>query len=401
MNGQEYYNSRRMSAQDALKKIKPNSRVVFGHCIGEPIALVDVMVKNKEWFSNIEIVHMVAMGKGEYTLPEMQGHFRHNSFFVGGCTRQAVNEGRADFTPCFFYELPSLFRSEDFHIDVALVQVSPPDAFGYVNLGVSADYTIAAIEQADLVIAQVNKHMPVTTGQTYIPVTDIDCFVEIDEPLRELPIASVTDVELQIGKNCAELIDDGSTLQLGIGSLPDAVLMSLTDKNDLGIHSEMISDGVVNLIENGNVNNSKKSIHKGKSVVSFLMGTKRLYDFVHENPGVEMYSVDYVNNPVVVMQNYKIISINSCVQVDLMGQVCSESVGLKQISAVGGQVDFVRGANMAVDGKSIIAITSTAAGGKLSKIVPFLDEGATVTTSRTDVNYIVTEYGAAKLKGQT
>ncbi len=401
MKYENMYKDKCVSAEVALKNIAPNSRVVMAHCIGEPMALIDVMMENKQWFKNVEIVHMVPMGKSEYVLPGMQENFWHNSFFVGGTTREAVNTGRADFTPCFFHELPGLLRSEDFKVDVALVQVSPPDKFGYVNLGLSADYTVAAVETADIVIAQVNKFSPVTHGDTFVHINDIDYFVEMDAPLKELALAKITDVEMQIGKHCATLIEDGSTLQLGIGSLPDAVLMALTEKNDLGIHSEMISDGVIDLIERGNINNKKKTLHKGKSVVSFLMGTKRLYDFVDRNPGIEMLGVDYVNDPYVIRQNYKMISVNSCVQVDFFGQVVSESVGSKQISAVGGQVDFVRGTNMAKDGKSIIAISSTASGGKFSKIVPFLDHGAAVTTSRYDVNYIVTEYGIAKLKGQT
>ena len=400
MDWKTYYKERCVDAEYALKKIKPDTRLVLGHAVGEPMYLVDVMVKNREWFKNLEILHMVAMGKGEYTHPGMEPYFRHNSFFVGACTRQAVNEGRADFTCNFFYYLPILLRSKDFPVDVAMVQVSPPDKFGYVSTGVSVDYTIAAIEKADLVIAQVNENMPRTFGQSFVHVSDIDYFIEHDEPLTELKPGEITDVEKQIGAHCANLVEDGSTLQLGIGSLPDAVLLFLKDKNDLGIHSEMLSDGVVGLIEEGIVNNKCKAIHKGKSIVSFLMGTRRLYDFVDNNPSIEMYPVDYVNNPVVIMKNSKMVSINSCVQVDLMGQVASESVGLKQISAVGGQVDFVRGANMG-GGKSIIAMPSTAGGGRFSKIVPFLDHGAAVTTSRNDVNYIITEFGIAQLRGQT
>ena len=400
MNWKAYYDERCVAAEDALKHIKSGDRVVFGHCIGEPMYLVDVMVKNKDWYEDVEIVHMVAMGKGEYTQPGMEKHFRHNSFFVGACTRKAVNEGRADFTPCFFYELPSVLRKDDFKVNAAMVQVSPPDEFGYVSLGVSVDYTLAAIEQADTVIAQVNENMPRTFGSSFVHVSDIDWFVEKTEPLVELQPPNITEIEKRIGEHCASLIEDGSTLQLGIGSIPDAVLLFLKDKKDLGIHSEMLSDGVVGLIEAGIVNNRQKSIHKGKTIVGFLMGTRKLYDFVHNNPGIEMHPIDYVNNPTVIMKNYKMVSINSCVQVDLMGQVASESIGLKQISAVGGQMDFVRGANMAEGGKSIIAIPSTA-NGKFSKIVPFLDEGAAVTTSRNDVNYVITEYGIAQLKGQT
>ena len=401
MDWKAEYNAKCVSAEQALKHIRPHSRVVFGHCIGEPMALVDAMVKNYKQFVDVEIVHMVAMGKGEYCKPHMKGHFRHNSFFVGACTRDAVNDGRADFTPCFFSQLPGLLCSEEFKVDAAMVQVTPPDENGYGSLGVSVDYTKAAVEQAEVVIAQVNENMPRTMGRSSVHVSEIDWFVQISEPLIELTPPEISDVEKQIGKNCADLIENGATLQLGIGSLPDAVLLFLKDKRNLGIHSEMLSDGVVELIESGVVNNAAKTIHNGKTVVSFLMGTRKLYDFVDGNESIEMYPVDYVNDPTVIMKNHKMVSVNSCVQVDLMGQVASESVGSKQISAVGGQVDFVRGANMAVGGKSIIAIPSTAGSGRFSKIVPILDEGATVTTSRNDVNYIVTEYGAAQLKGKT
>jgi 4-hydroxybutyrate CoA-transferase len=243
--------------------------------------------------------------------------------------------------------------------------------------------------------------MPRTMGDSFVNISDIDCFIEASCPLVELKPPKITDIERAIGENCASLIEDGSTLQLGIGAIPDAVLLFLKEKKDLGIHSEMISDGVVELVEAGVITNRMKSIHKGKIVVTFLMGTKRLYDFVNSNPMVEMYPVDYVNSPRVIMQNYKMVSINSCVQVDFMGQVSSESIGLKQFSGVGGQVDFVRGASMATGGKSIIAMPSTASGGRISKIVPLLDEGAAVTTSRNDVQYIVTEYGIAELRGKS
>lgn len=400
-NWQQYYESRLISAEDALKKIKPGSRVILGHCVGEPAGLVEVMVKNKDWFRDIEIVHMVAMGKGQYTLPEMEGYFKHNSFFVGTCTRDSVFKGFADYTPCFFHEVPKVFRSKGFKLDVALVQVTPPDKFGYISLGVSADYTVAAVQEADIVIAQVNENMPKTYGDTYIHISEVDYFVEITEPLIELIPSKITDIEKKIGENCASLIENGSTLQLGIGSIPDAVLIFLKDKKDLGIHSEMLSDGVIDLIEQGIVNNRCKTLHKGKSIVSFIMGTKKLYDYIDDNNSIEMHVVDYINDPTVIMKNYRMVSINSCVQVDLMGQVASESIGLKQISGVGGQVDFVRGASMADGGKSIIAISSTAAGGKISKIVPFLDQGTAVTTSRNDVDYIITEYGIAHLKWKT
>ena len=298
-----------------------------------------------------------------------------------------------------FFRVPALFK-EDLPVDVALIQVSIPDEHGFCSFGVSNDYTKPAAKYAKLVIAEVNNKMPRTMGDSFIHVSEIDYIVESNHQIIELKPPKIGDVEKAIGEHCASLIEDGSTLQLGIGAIPDAVLLFLKDKKDLGIHSEMISDGVVELVEAGVITNKAKTIHPGKIVVTFLMGTQRLYDFVNNNPMVEMYSVDYVNDPTVIMKNSKMISINSCVQVDLMGQVASETVGLKQISGVGGQVDFVRGSNMCIDGKSIMAMSSTAAQGKISKIVPLLDEGSAVTTGRNDVNYVVTEYGIAKLKGK-
>ncbi len=401
MGWQEYYRERCTTAVEAVKKIKSGDRVVFGHAVGEPSALIDALVENRENYRNVEIVHMVCMGKGEYCKPDMAPYFRHNSLFVGGLARSAVSEGRGDYTPCYFSEIPGLFKNGILPVDVALLQVSPPDIHGYVSLGVSVDYGKAALQSAKTVIVQVNDRMPRTLGDTFVHVTDIDCFVEISAPIIELQPPRITEIEREIGKHCAELVEDGSTLQLGIGSLPDAVLLFLKDKKDLGIHSEMISDGVLELIDSGVVTNKLKTLHKDKIVVSFLMGTSRLYEYVNDNPLFYMAPVDYVNNPVVIAQNNKMVSINSCVQVDLMGQVASESIGLKQISAVGGQVDFVRGANMATGGKSIIAMPSTADGGRISKIVPLLDTGAAVTTNRNDVGYIVTEYGAAYMKGKS
>ncbi len=397
----QYYAAHKMNARKAVEYIKSGDRVVIGHAVGEPEYLINAMVANRESYRDVEIVHMVCMGRGEYLSKGMEKHFRHNSIFAGGPSREAIWEGRGDYTPCYFSEIPSLFSSGPLPADVALIQVSPPDHAGYCSLGVSVDYTITAARYAKITIAQVNRHMPRTLGDSFIHVTELDAIVEQDAPVIELKPAVITKVEEKIGKNCASLIGDGATLQLGIGSLPDAVLHSLKDKKDIGIHSEMISDGVVDLVHAGVINCARKTLHKGKIVVSFLMGTRKLYDFVDDNPMVYMAPVEYVNDPYVICRNDNLISINSCVQVDLMGQVCSESIGLKQISAVGGQVDFVRGANMSKGGKSVIAMLSTAAGGKVSKIVPFLEQGAAVTTNRNDVSYIVTEYGIASLKGQT
>ena len=285
-------------------------------------------------------------------------------------------------------------------LDVAMVMVSPPDENGMCSLGVSVDYTQEAVKQARTVIAQVNPQMPWTGPHSLVRVEDLDCIVEHEAPLIELQPPKIGEIERAIGEHCASLIPDGATLQLGIGAIPDAVLLFLKDKKDLGIHSEMFSDGVVALAEAGVITNAKKTLHPGKFVVTFLMGTRRLYDFVDHNPDVDMYPVDYVNNPFIIAQNDNLISINSCVQVDLMGQVASETIGPRQISGVGGQVDFVRGASASKGGVSIMAMPATVKG-KISKIVPLLDEGAAVTTSRNDVDYIVSEYGVAALKGQT
>lgn len=401
LNWQAHYNSRIVTAEEAVKNIKSGDRVVLGHACGEPRILPEVMVKRAEELENVEVVHMVAMGKGLYAQPEMEGHFRHNGLFIGGPTRKAVTEGRADYTPCFFSEIPTLFRDGKMPIDVALVVVTPPDQYGFCSLGVSVDYTMQAIQSAKLVIAEVNPNMPRTYGNSFVRVEEIDYFVPSEMPIIELPKPNIGPVETEIGRNIAKLIDDGATLQLGIGAIPDAVLNFLTDKHDLGVHSEMFSDGVMELAKNGVVNCAKKTLHPGKMVVTFLMGTKALYEWVNENPAVEMYPVDYVNDPYVVMRNDNLVAINSALQVDVLGQVAADTLGPVQFSGVGGQVDFVRGAARSKGGKSIIALPSTAAKGKVSRIVALLDKGAAVTTSRNDIDYVVTEYGIAALRGKT
>lgn len=400
MGWKEYYQDHTMSAEEALKKIPDGGRVVFGHSAGEPEYLVDTLSDHPDWFKDVEICHMVSLGQNAYVAEGMQEHFRHNSWFASGGTSQAILDGRADYTPTFFFEVPKMMR-EYLPTDVALVSITPPDEKGLVSLGVSCDYTVEAVRSAKLVIAQVNDQMPWVYGDTVLPIYEFDCFVEHSEPLPESKPAKIGEVEEAIGKNCASLIQDGDTLQLGIGAIPDAVLAQLGDKKDLGIHSEMFSDGVVDLANAGVITNARKTLKPGKFVVTFLMGTKKLYDFADHNPAVEMGTVDYVNNPRIVCQNDDIVCINSAIQVDFMGQVCAEAIGPKQISGVGGQVDFVRGASMARNGRAIIAMPSTAAHGKISRIVPLLDKGAPVTTSRNDVDYVITEYGIAHLKGKT
>ena len=400
-NWQEHYRSKMTSATEAVKAIKSASRVVIAHACGEAQALSAAMVARASELENVEVVHMVAMGKAEYCKPEMSKHFRHNSLFVGATSRAAINEGRGDYIPCFFSEIPRLFKEGYLLVDVAMIQVSPPDAHGYCSLGVSVDYTKPAAESAQIVIAQVNKNVPRTLGDSFMHVSQFNYIVEFDEPLIELPKPKITEVEENIGQNVAKLIEDGSTLQLGIGAIPDAVLGYLKEKRDLGIHTEMFSDGVVELYEAGVINNQAKTLHKGTMVATFFMGTKKLYDFVNDNPAVAMFPVDYVNDPFVISQNYKMVSINSALQVDLTGQVCADTLGPKQYSGVGGQVDYVRGSSRSKEGKSIIALPATAGGGKYSRITAVLDAGAAITTSRNDVDYVVTEYGIASLRGKT
>lgn len=400
MNWRTVYKEKTTTAAEAVTRIKSGDRVSIAHSVGEPAHLVAAMLANREACRDVEIVHMVPMSKAEYAQPGMEPYFRHNSLFVGGATRETVNSGHGQFTPCYFSEIPNLFH-RTLPLDVALIHVSPPDEHGYCSCGVAVDYTCESAARAPVVIAQVNSHMPRTLGDTCVHVSKMTCIVPHDEPLTELPPPRISDVEKAIGENCARLIKDGDCLQLGIGAIPDSVLLFLKDKKDLGIHSEMFSDGVVELAEAGVVNHSKKNFMPGKAVVTFLMGTRRLYDYVNNNPAVNMFPATFVNNPQVAGKNDNLVSVNSCVQVDLLGQVCSESVGMTQISAVGGQVDFVRAAALSKGGRSIIAMPSTAAGGKISKIVNFLDQGAAVTTSRYDVEYVITEHGIANLKYRT
>ncbi|MDR0593586.1 MAG: hypothetical protein LBG60_10115 [Bifidobacteriaceae bacterium] len=400
MDWRAHYREHLVTAERAVAHIESGDRVVVHHACAEPTALIDAMVARAEAYSDVEIVHMVPMGRAPYCAPGLEPHFWLNSVFNGGPTRKAIAEGRGDYTPVFFHQFPQLLRTA-LPVDVALLNVSVPDGRGYCSLGVGVDYSLAAAQAAKKVIAQINPQMPRTLGDCFINVTDLDAIVEVDAPVIELAPPNVSAVEAAIGRNCASLIRDGDCLQLGIGAIPDAVLRELGSFKDLGIHSEMFSDGVVDLVERGVVNNAKKTLHRGKSVATFLMGTRRLYDFVDDNPTVHMAGVDYVNDPRVIGQNDNLVSINSCVQIDLQGQVVSSSVGLRQISGIGGQADFVRGAAMSRGGRSIIACPSTAQGGRISKIVPFIDQGSAVSTMREDVEYVVTEHGIAHLWGLT
>lgn len=399
-NWKDNFLERIVTPEQAVRHIKSGDRVVVGHACGEPSALIEALVNRAPELEGVEIVHMVAMGPAKYAQPGMEKSFRHNALFIGASTRKAYEDKRADFTPCFFSEIPRLFRDNILPVDVALIQVTPPDEQGYCSYGISVDYTQAAAECAKLVIAQVNSSMP-RTGGAKIHLREIDVIVKKNEPLIELKMPKVGEVERAIGEHVAELVQDGATLQLGIGGIPDAVLLFLKGKKDLGIHSEMFSDGVVALAEAGVITNRKKTLNPGKFIAAFLMGTRKLYDFVNNNPRVELHPVDYVNDPYVIGQHEMMISINSALQIDLMGQVNAEMIGPRQFSAVGGQVDYVRGTSRSLKGKSIIALPSLASGGKISRITCELDRGAAVTTSRNDVHYVVTEYGAVDLRGKS
>lgn len=344
---------------------------------------------------------MVYLGSGEYLQPGMEKHFRHNALFVGGPARKAIAENRADYTPAFFSDVPHMFRNGELPVDVFAFTCSPPDERGYVSIGLSCDYGWQAAKSAKTVIAEVNPNMPRTFGESFIHVTDIDGFLLSWEPLPEAKPPRITEEDKKIGKYIADLVHDGDCLQLGIGAVPDAVCSFLGDKKNLGLHSEMFSDGVLPLFEKGVINGSCKQRDVGRACVTFLMGSRKLYDFVNNNPMIQMMPVDVCNNPAIISQNDNVVSINSCVQVDLQGQVCAEAIGLKQISGIGGQMDFVRGANLSKGGRSIIALHSTTKDESESKIVTTITTGGPVTTSRCDVNYIVTEYGVAQLRGQT
>jgi 4-hydroxybutyrate CoA-transferase len=393
------YKKKLRTAQDAVKIVKSGNRVVFSHACGEPRLLPGALVGRASELEDVEIVHMVPMGEALYCRPEYARSFRHVALFSGAPTREAIWDNRGDYIPYVFSEIPLLFNTM-LPVDVAMVSVSPPDNNGFCSLGVSVDYTKRAVESAKTVIAEVNKTMPRTHGDSFIHVSDIDYFVEVDLPIAELKSVELTEVEKNIGKHAAELIDDGCCLQLGIGGIPDAVLFYLTGFKDLGIHSEMISDGVKNLVDKGVITGRRKTLHKGKIIVNFLMGTRSFYDWADDNPMIEMRTVDYTNSPYIIAQNKKMIAINSALEVDLLGQVCADTMGPKQFSGVGGQLDFVRGARLSEGGKAIIALPSSAKG-SISRIVPTLKVGAAVTTSRNDVDYVVTDFGIASLKGKT
>jgi len=397
---QDRYKEKIRTANQAISTIRRGDKVFIGSGAAEPQILVKSLIESAGRLADTRIMHIMTLGVAPYTEEKFTDQFRHNAFFIGANTRTAVAEGRADYTPVFLSEIPALFRTGLVPIDVALIQVSPPDKHGYCSYGVSTDVVKSAAESATKVIAEVNSKMPRALGDCFISMDDIDMAIPVDVPLLASKRDRADDVARRIGKNIADLIEDGSTLQMGIGTIPDSVLYYLTGKKDLGIHTEMFSDGLMDLVGKGVVNNSRKVIHPGKTIASFCIGSQALYDFVDDNPAIEFHPTEHTNDPFIIAQNEKMIAINSAIEVDLTGQVCADSLGTMFYSGIGGQVDFVRGAARSKGGKPIIALPSTAKGGTVSRISVHLHEGAGVVTTRGDVHYVVTEYGAAYLHGK-
>lgn len=389
-----------VSAEEALKVVKSNDKIYLHAAAAAPTVLIKALAERHEELRNVEICQLHTEGEAPYANPEYKESFHVNSFFIGRNVRHTLAAGNGSYTPVFLSEVPNLFKRNIVDIQVALIHVSVPDQHGYCSLGVSVEATLAAIDNADYVIAQVNKQMPRTFGDGIIHYSEIDAFVEVDEPLPSHPATEPTEIEAKIGDYVAELIEDRSTLQMGIGNIPNAVLSRLHNHKDLGLHTEMFSDGVIDLILKDVINGNYKGINPGRAMATFLMGSKRLYDYVDNNPFVEMRSSDFVNDVSIIKQNPRMVAINSAIEVDVTGQVCADSIGTKMYSGVGGQMDFIRGASLSEGGKAIIALPSVTKKG-LSRIVPTLKAGAGVVTTRAHIHYVVTEFGVANLYGKT
>ncbi|MFL6194244.1 MAG: acetyl-CoA hydrolase/transferase family protein [Thermoanaerobaculia bacterium] len=394
------YAAKIATAEDAIRLVPPRKRILIGSGCAEPGRLVEALVSHGDHLEANEIVHLMTLGSAPYVQPGLEHRFRHTAFFIGANVRQAVQEGRADFMPVFLSEIPHLILSGRVGIDVALIQVSPPDRHGFVSLGVSVDIVRAAVDTATIVLAEVNPNMPRTLGDSFLHVDRIAALIPVDDPLPERLPEPLDDVVREIGRNVASLIPDGATLQLGIGKIPDAVLAALGDRHDLGIHTEMLSDGVMHLAEAGVVTGRRKNFLPGKLVTSFVMGTRRLYEWIHDNPLIEMRPSIFTNDPFQIARNDNMVAINSALAVDLTGQVAADTVRGRFFSGIGGQVDFIRGAARSKGGRPIIALPSTAKGGTVSRIQAVFEEGTGVVTSRGDIHYVVTEFGIADLWGK-
>jgi len=403
VNISEIFRKKTVTAEQAVSAIQSGNRVFLtGNC-SVPQTVLNALVKRAPELHDVEIVQVLTVGTADYVAPEMAGHIRVNTLFISDNVRKAVNEGRADFTPCFLSEIPLLFKNRHLPLDVALIHVAPPDEHGFCSLGVEVGVTKTAAQSAKLVIAEVNPHMPRTLGDAFVHISKINSVVPVDYALPETPMADPSALAQAIAKNIASLIPDGATLQMGIGGIPDAVLRQLVNHQHLGVHTEMFSDGIIDLVESGVVDGEKKTLHPGKIIAGFMLGTRRLYDFVDDNPVVEMHPTEYVNDPFIIARNEKMVAINSAIEVDLTGQVCSDSIGTRFYSGVGGQVDFIYGASRSNGGVPIIALPSSATvkGEVVSKIVPTIRTGGGVVTTRSHVRYVVTEHGVADLYAKT
>lgn len=404
MSWMKTYESRVTTADEAIAAgVESGDRIFLtGNC-SVPQKLMEALVDRAPNLQDIEICHALTLGSGDYVAPEMEGHIRANSLFIGPNVRKAVQEGRADFTPVLLSEFTLLFKNNVLPLDVAFVHLSPPDEHGFCSYGIETGLTKSPAESADIIIAEVNENMPRCLGDSFIHVSNIDYIVPVDYPLLELPMSEggLSDMHIKIGEYIADLIPDGATMQMGIGAIPDAVLKFLHDKRDLGVHTELFSDSVIDLVEAGVLTNARKTLHPGKITAGFMIGTHRLYEWAHDNPLIELHRTEYINDPFVIAQNDRQVAINSAIEVDLTGQVCADSIGPKLYSGVGGQLDFIYGASRSDGGVPIIALPSTVKGKGISRIVPMLKRGAGVVTSRYHVHYVVTEYGVANLYGKT
>lgn len=401
MKSQSLLQSKIRTADEAVESIKSNSRIYLGGGTGIPLVLEAALVKRAAELRNVEVVHVATFAGGKYLDAAYARSFRHRALFIGPNARQAINEGRADYMPIFLSQAPGLFKNSALPLDAALIQVSPPDAHGYCSYGVEVGVTKPAAEAAKLLIAEINPLMPRVLGDSFIHIKHIDIAVEVDYPLPEAEFRELTPAQERIGEHIAEMIPDEATLQLGIGAIPNAVLRKLDGKQHLGIHSELFSDGVIELVEKGVITNERKSLHPGKTVAGFVFGSQKLYDFVHDNAMIELHPSSYVNDPFIIAQNSKMIAINSAIEIDLTGQVVADSIGDCLYSGIGGQIDFIRGAVRSPGGMAIVALPSTAKGAELSRIVARLKPGGGVVTSRGDVHYVVTEHGVASLHGRS
>ncbi len=397
VNWKEYYQSRKVPPNEAIEHIKSGQRIFLDGNAAMPWALIRALKEKAQKLENIELNHLLTFGEDPFEGIES---VRHNAWFIGPSIRKKVNQCKSDYIPIFLSEIAKLVRSGNWTIDVALIHVSPPDRYGYMSYGIETSITKPCTEMARLVIAQVNKKMPRALGDSFIHVSQVDYFVEHDEDLFELKPVEPSETEKQIAENVSKLVDNGATLQLGIGGIPNAVLKALENHLDLGIHTEMFSDGILPLLEGGVITNQKKGVHRGKIISGFCIGSKDLYNYIDNNPLFEFHPSHYTNDPFLISQNYKMTAINSAIEIDLTGQVCADSMGDRIYSGIGGQVDFIRGAARCPEGKPIIALPSTAKNGTISRFVPFLTKGAGVVTSRGDVHWVVTEYGAVNLFGK-